>query len=271
MLDQLPVVRARVGLIIPSSNRLTEPQMHHYAPAGVQIHVTRLRMTGPHHVGLDQLMPRIVEATGALADARCDVIVFHCTASSMESGLDGEQSVVDAMRSATDGQVLTTATATRAALEGLGVRRIVLISPYVAATHRHEVDFLVEAGFDVVGDRCLGLGGGDEYVQVTPAEWLAIGRSELRPGAQGVFLSCTNIRAPEIIRRLEGAVGVPVVTSNQAVLWYCLRTCGLSDDIPELGRLLQVPVPATAPQRLSTARSGATIDARADGSTAGRA
>src|ERR1051326_5153249 len=80
MLDPLAVAPARVGLIIPSSNRLTEPHMHHYAPAGVQVHVTRLRMTGPHHVGLDQLMPRIVESTGALADARCDVIVFHCTA-----------------------------------------------------------------------------------------------------------------------------------------------------------------------------------------------
>jgi hypothetical protein len=51
---------------------------------------------------------------------------------------------------------------------------------------------------------------------------------------------------------------VPVVTSNQAVLWYALRTCGLDDDVPELGRLLQL-------QRLSPAHSGATIDARTGG------
>jgi maleate isomerase len=92
MLETLENVRARIGLIIPSSNRLTEPQMRRYAPPGVEIHVTRLRMTGATHVPLDQLMPRIVEATLALADARCDVIVFHCTASSMEAGLEGERS-----------------------------------------------------------------------------------------------------------------------------------------------------------------------------------
>src|SRR6266568_1412081 len=104
-------VRARIGLIIPSSNRLTEPQMHRYAPSGVEIHVTRLRMTGPSHVPLAQLMSRIVEATLALADAHCDVIVFHCTASSMEAGLAGERQVLDAMRNATASQVTTTASA----------------------------------------------------------------------------------------------------------------------------------------------------------------
>jgi maleate cis-trans isomerase len=41
-----PLVRARVGLIIPSSNCLTEPHTQRYAPPGVQVHVTRLRMTG---------------------------------------------------------------------------------------------------------------------------------------------------------------------------------------------------------------------------------
>jgi maleate isomerase len=234
--------------------------MHRYAPPGVEIHVTRLRMTGPHHEPLERLMPRIVEATAALADARCDVVVFHCTASSMESGLGGERSVLDAMRGVTDACVLTTATATRAALEALGLQRIVLVSPYVAATHGHEVDFLTEAGIDVVGDRCLGLAGGDEYLQVTPADWLAVAGSAMEVGAQGMFLSCTNIRVPEIIRPLETAIGVPVVTSNQAALWYALRACGLDDEVPELGRLF------AQPERLSEAHSGATIDASAGGS-----
>jgi maleate isomerase len=35
-----------IGLIIPSGNRLTEPQFNQYLPSGVGVHVTRLRMTG---------------------------------------------------------------------------------------------------------------------------------------------------------------------------------------------------------------------------------
>src|SRR5712691_8254443 len=121
MLVAPPEVRTRIGLIIPSSNRLTEPQMRRYAPRDVKIHVTRLRMTGPSHVPLAQLMPRIVEATLALADARCDVIVFHCTASSMEAGLAGERHVLDAMRGATPSHVTTTGSAILAALQSLDI------------------------------------------------------------------------------------------------------------------------------------------------------
>ena len=46
---------ARIGLIIPSSNRMVEQEMARFFPAGVVPHVARLRMTGPHHVALDEI------------------------------------------------------------------------------------------------------------------------------------------------------------------------------------------------------------------------
>jgi len=60
---------ARVGLIIPSSNRMVEQEMVQGFPQGVYPHVTRLRMTGSNRMGLDQLLPRVEEATRALVDA----------------------------------------------------------------------------------------------------------------------------------------------------------------------------------------------------------
>src|SRR6266850_2202311 len=82
---------ARVGLIIPSSNRMVEQEMARFFPPGVALHVARLRMTGPHHVALGDLLPRIEEATRTLTDAKCDIVAFHCTATSMEEGMDGEE------------------------------------------------------------------------------------------------------------------------------------------------------------------------------------
>lgn len=236
----IPVVRARVGLIVPSSNRLTEPHMRSYAPPGVEAYVTRLRMTGAHHVPLAELLPRIVEATAALADAQCDVIVFHCTASSMEAGLDGEALVLQAMRSVTQASVATTASACLAALRALELRRIALFSPYVAATHQHEVEFLEQAGIEVMGGRYLGLRGGDEYINVAPGEWLRMGVQETPDTADGVFLSCTNIHSLPVIDALEQRLQKPVVTSNQAVLWYALRQAGLAENVAGLGRLFRL-------------------------------
>jgi maleate isomerase len=248
-----PRVNARIGLIIPSSNRLTEPQMRQYAPPGVEVHVTRLRMTGASHVPLPELLPRVVEATAALDDARCDVIVFHCTASSMEAGLAGERRVLEAMRGATDGAkpVATTASAVVAAFEALQVQRLALVSPYARATHEHELSFLAEAGLEVVADRALELPGSDAYVAEAPATWLSVGEQLMQaaPSAQALFLSCTNIHSLPVIDRLEARLAErPVVASNQAVLWYGLRQTGLADRVPGLGRLfgLGLPVPQLA-------------------------
>ena len=59
----LPTPLARIGLIIPSSNRLTEPQLRHFAPAELGIHVTRLQMTGKWNRPLSQLTEDIERMT----------------------------------------------------------------------------------------------------------------------------------------------------------------------------------------------------------------
>ena len=135
-------MNARVGLIIPSSNRMVEQEMVHAFPDGVHPHITRLRMTGPNRMGHDQLIPRVEEATRALADAKCDVVAFHCTANSMEEGQDGEARILAAVAGSGARHATTTATAIRRALDALGARKIVLITPYSQATTDHEAEFL---------------------------------------------------------------------------------------------------------------------------------
>jgi hypothetical protein len=78
--------RARIGFIIPSSNRMVEPQMQRYMPDGVVPHFTRIGMTNRHKAPLEQLLPRILEAAELLADSKCDVTVLQCTGTSTSSG-----------------------------------------------------------------------------------------------------------------------------------------------------------------------------------------
>lgn len=227
----------RIGLIIPSSNRLTEAQFHQYAPAEVGIHVTRLRMTGPWRKPLNELKETVSEAARVLSDAKPGIIVFHCTASSMEEGLSGELALVEWMRDATGRAAITTGQAVAEALTHLGLKKIVLLSPYVKITNQHEVSYLREAGFEVIHEMGLELKGSDEYIAVTPRQWRDITRENHRPEADGYFLSCTNTRTIEVIEELEDLLGRPVITSNQATLWSCLRKLRVSRTIAGLGRL----------------------------------
>jgi maleate cis-trans isomerase len=85
--DRIEVPTARIGLIIPSVNRLSEAQFMRFAPTGLAIHVTRARIAGKWRRPVTELAPIIAAAAGALSDASPDLIVYHCTDSSMREGL----------------------------------------------------------------------------------------------------------------------------------------------------------------------------------------
>ena len=69
LVAELPEPRARIGLIIPSVNRMTEPQFNHYAPEGLGIHVARGRVAGQPTRTVAELTDEIAHAAGTLADA----------------------------------------------------------------------------------------------------------------------------------------------------------------------------------------------------------
>ena len=147
----------RIGLIIPSSNRLTEPQFNAYAPPGLSVHVTRLRMTGKFRKPLSELRGPLTEAAQAISDVKPGVIVFHCTANSMESGLAHEKALVEIIEEASGCRTITTAQAITRAFDRSGIKKLVLVSPYVQSTNQLEVNYLSETGYQVLHEVGLGL------------------------------------------------------------------------------------------------------------------
>jgi len=232
------IAPASIGLIIPSSNRLTEPQFNAYAPPDVGIHVTRLRMTGKFRKPLSELKRPLVEAAEALSDVKPGMIVFHCTANSMESGLAHEKAVIEIIEQASGCPTITTAQAITQAFDRFGIKKLVLISPYVRATNQLEVNYLTETGYTVLHELGLGLET-HAYSAVTPQEWKNIVKENTRADADGYFLSCTNTRMIEAVEDLENDLDKPVINSNQATLWACLKKLGVVHTDKKLGRLFQ--------------------------------
>ena len=241
---------ARIGLIIPASNRMVEQEMVRQAPPGVVAHVMRLRMTGEHRGTVDALVPRVAEASSHLLDARCDVVAFHCTANSTSEGLAGEAKLLGAVRNAGAALATTTATAVRHAFDALGARRIVLLTPYTQHTTDEEAGFLREAGYEVPLARGFGIKGSDEYC-ATPAQfWRDRAIESARPEADAYFLSCANISVFPVIVEIEATLGRPVVTSNQAVIWHALQLLGVGDRRNCTGRLFDSLGADTAAHRV---------------------
>jgi maleate cis-trans isomerase len=238
---ELTEPRARIGLIIPSVNRMTERQFNHYAPAGLGIHVARGRVAGEPARTVAQLTDEIAHAAGTLADAKPDIIVFHCTHTSMKEGADGEARIIDLIRRTTGIEALSTSSLVSDALRALGVAKLVVLSPY--RSNADIISYLHAAGFTVVKDVALACSTPGAFEQVTPQRWLELALENDHPDADGIFLSCTNTTQIEAVAAIEEALGKPVVNSNQAVLWGCLKRLqekiGDRQATPTLGRLMR--------------------------------
>jgi maleate isomerase len=235
-----PIVpRARVGFIIPSSNRMVEPQMQRYAPPGIAPHFMRLRMTNQFKRPLPELLPSILDAAALLMDSTCDIIVFQCTGTSMSGGVDMDSLVVSEIAKATKRPAISTASAVKSAFAALNAKRLVFISETEQAGHDNKKLFLKEAGYEILADKAACLSGTDEYCITPPSYWYDTVMALRDDRAAAYFISCANIQSIDVIEDLERDLNKPVVTSNQAALWCALRTLELFDVVPGLGALFR--------------------------------
>ncbi len=232
--------RARIGLIVPSTNTINEPEFWRLAPHGVTIHTARATSTGEFS---EAYFARLREAgqrcAEDLATAEVDLIAYGCTSGSIVCPL--EEIVADLtartgiLASATAGSVV-------AALRALKVRRVAVATPYVDFINEREEEFLRRHGFEVTSLHGLRLGETQaerrSIGRVPPEHVYRMARTCDRPEAEAIFVSCTNLATLDVIAQIEADLGKPVITSNQACFWHCLRSLGITDRIEGYGRLL---------------------------------
>ena len=238
--DEGPHQRAQIGYVLVANADLSEADFFAMNPPGVGVHFTRVPM--PREVGVATLaaMERdLAAAAASMMPGRddLDVISYSCTSGTFVIG--EEQVIAELRRLNPRPRATTMLSACVAAIEALGARRIVLGTAYTPDLTALEVEFLASKGFDVVRAEGLSLTSDEEMNRVTP-DWLARFASEIdTPAADALFLSCGALRVLPVIDVIETAIGKPVVFSNQANFWHCLRLAGIDDRIDGFGRLFR--------------------------------
>ena len=231
--------RARIGVLVPYTNTNLEPDMAMLRPEGVSLHFTRMGGYDADEIPDETQMQGLGTADletplRLLGGVKPDVVLYGCTSATLTHGPEFDNALRDQISSLSGARTVTAAGALVEALNALKVNRIGFASPYVQAINDMAIGFLAQSGINTVSRAQV-----DEKLDnegqglLSPEAVFELGRRADHADAQAVVLSCTDMRGVEIIARLERALGKPVVTSNQAMMYAALHE--MPDYTPELG------------------------------------
>jgi maleate isomerase len=211
----------RIGLIVPSSNTVMEPDLYRRLPAASTLHVGRVYLEDTtaeaEAVMLDEhLSPTIRD----LATARPDVMVFGCTSAGALRGIAYEAGLIERIAAETGAETFSVAASVRRAIAARHAVRVGVITPYADDLNDKIRESFQDDGFDVVGVHGLGITENFAIAAVAPERIAAFASEAFGDGTEMdlLFASCTNFRALDARERIERDLGVPVVTSNSALL-----------------------------------------------------
>ena len=227
--------RGRLGLILPSDNAVVEVDVARRLPEGVSSHVVRLS-SGDQR---DRMVAEAVEFAPYLVDADVDSLAYMCAASSFLLGPEGNERLRDDISAACDGlPTFTASTAMSDALRAVDATRVAVLSPHPPDIAEYLRTYLEADGFSVSSLTAMDMGLRQINSQ-HPEDVYRVVRSLDVTGADALFIAATNFRAMDVTAMIECDLGLPVITSNQVCLWAGLRSLGVHDRIPGLGRLLE--------------------------------
>ena len=230
----------RFGLIALSTDHASESELRRILPGDeAELFTTRIRYSGHCEPEALRAMGDELAAAAALLlpGTTLDAIAYGCTSGTVAIGIDR---VCAAIRSERPGvTVITPMTAAIDAFAALDAGRIAVLTPYT-----HDVNDMIAGYLDTHGHTVTRLAGfgldDDAQMWAIPDAAIEAAAADLDlTGADALFISCTALRAVGTIERLEQRLGVPVVTSNQAMAWNMLRSAGYGRAQPGYGRLLR--------------------------------
>jgi maleate isomerase len=242
-LDNRPL-RKRIGLIILATDHTSEVDFQRLvAGERIGVYATRIPYANPvTPENLRAMQPSLTTGAGLILPGEpLDAILYSCTSASV---VIGDDEVAAAIRKAKPGvQVVTPTAAAVLGLKAFGAKRISVLTPYTRDTSRPMADYFAGLGFGIDRFTCLDMTDDREMARVAPTELVAFAREAVDPASDALFVSCTALRAAGVAAEIEQAIGKPVVTSNLATAWQCLRICGDTSSRPELGRLMTLSLP----------------------------
>ena len=229
-----------IGLISPNTTEETLVDVYKIFPPGVRIEGRTLQV-GKYTD--DEFRRAEVNFQGLVRDLAQRPLDFLMVTGELflsYKGPGSDRAILDLVKQITPVPASTVLTAVTRGCRALGLKRIVMASPFPEDQDERLVKFLAHDGIEVVAFRGLGCPKADVIWELPPETGYDLATALLRehPGVDGVYLPCNKWRTASVIERIEKDTSKLVVTNTQAWTWEAMRTMGMRDPVSGYGRLL---------------------------------
>jgi maleate isomerase len=239
--------RAKIGIVVPSTNTTMEPEMHSMAPHGVTFHTARLylaqssvRTPEEAQKAADSFREALGIAIRDVMTAEVDHLMIGVSALSFMGGITGSQRFEEGLKRTVGVPFTTASAAARAALDLYGVKRIGILSPHPAMFDEQYIRFFSEAGYQVTRLHRIDCPTTLSIAMVEEGAIRAALRDLIEAGSETIVQVGTDLLITRLADEAERWLGKPVLAVNSAMLWHALRAHDIQDRIIGRGSILRI-------------------------------
>lgn len=237
--------RAKMGVIIPSTNTVVESDFWDMRIPGVTFHTGRIYIAQPNlssDSAMKDLLAQVDTAIEiAVRDAmtcKPDYLVMGMSAPTFWDGVAGARRFGEKMRQLSGLKISMGSEACRDALTAYKAKRIAVFTPYQPVMREQIVQYFRDCGFDVARYKDLRSPSATAIAEITAAELRPVLKELDGPDIDAIVQCGTNLSMIRLAADAEGWLGKPVIAINAATLWHAYRANGFTDKVYGFGSLL---------------------------------
>lgn len=230
-----------IGLISPNLSEETLADVYRILPQGIRIEGRALDVGRYTDSEFDRVEQVFFDLVRDLVKHGLDFLMVTGELFLSYKGPGSDRQVLELVKGITPVPASTVLTAVVHGCRVLGMRRVVMASPFPDAQDARLIRFLEHEHVEVVAHRCLGYENSRSIWALPSETGYEMASSLLRehPEVDGLYMPCNKWRITSVIDRIEHEFGKPVVTNTQAWVWEALRGMGMKNSIQGYGCLLK--------------------------------
>ena len=238
--DIVKTTNPRIGLIALSTDFTIEQDYRNICKLlPVDIFVNRIPFENPlNHTNYLKMSNHISHITSQILPSQhIDIVAYGCTSGTIAIGSNKIKEEIN--KSKPKAKVTTPITAALKAFKKLNLKKIAVLTPYPKVVNVTVYDYLLENNIIIDSFSSFNLEYDSDIAQVSldslEKEIAKIDLSKV----DGLFVSCTALKIVDVLDKIEKKENTIVISSNQAIIWDCLRSVGIDSKIKGYGKLFE--------------------------------